>query len=319
MVVRIYYDGIQEGLWFQKMHPALAGTRLDPFPRNPPPLVARALSYDKPDIILTDDDENPILILEQTTEVPSGHNVGQRFARLAGAAKMRVPSVYFGPFKAYKHGGKTAGPRYMNLRLFYAIEKMALIEDTACTIINWPVDAACEILQTPAKDAHVREYMQLFFEHYDRHGMAGIVGYIKGSQYEVERKRERDHFAATQVRRPKRYDGPPPSVIIAPAARIATLRRADTSALRHPETIFYRIGMRYIRSDPYAGMALLYSYLYADGLPPVTRNVVLHFPKITITMWRALATGRMRKDERLFKMVADGILFKDGYLPKAQL
>lgn len=318
--MHIYYDGLHEGIWFQDLHPDLAGATLLPFPtaKKCPPQVAQALSYDRPDIILTDDDDNPILILERTTEVPSGHNVGQRFARLVGAAKMRVPSVYFGPFKAYKHGGKTAGPRYMNLRLFYAIDKLALAEDAACTIINWPVDPNCEILQTANKDDHVREYLKLFFDHYNQHGMVGINEHIKQSQYEADRKQERAHFAATQVRRPQQYNGPPPSVIIAPASRIAALNGAATQTLPHADTVFYAIGMTYVRSDPYAGMALLYSYLYADALPPRTRNIVLHFPEITIAMWRAAANGK-RKDERLFKMAADGILFSDGYLAKAQL
>lgn len=318
--MRIYYDDLPEGVWFQRLHPVLADIKLHPFPpiRNGPRLVAQALSYDRPDIILTDDNDSPILILERTIEVPSGHNVGQRFPRLVGAAKMRVPSVYFCPFKAYKHGGETQGPRYMNLRLFYAIEKMAALEATACTLINWPVNEACEILQTPEKDAHVREYLELFFDHYNKDGISGIIEHIKTSQYEVERRQEREHFAATQIRRPRRYDFPPPSVIIATAAHIPALAGADTSALSHPETVFYVIGMGGIRSDPYAGTALLYSYLYADGLPPRTRNLVLHFPKITIDKWRAAANGR-RKDARLFKIAADGILFSDGYLPKANL
>ena len=44
------------------------------------------LSYDRPDIILVDGD-TPILVVEETVEVPSGHNVGQRFARIAAAAQ----------------------------------------------------------------------------------------------------------------------------------------------------------------------------------------------------------------------------------------
>jgi len=121
--MEILYDSIQEGEWFKGLHPKLNNATMAPFPRNPNnEKIAKVLSYDRPDIVLIDNN-SPILVLERTREVPSGHNVGQRFARLVAAAQMQVPSVYFGPYKAYKHGNDTAGPRYMNLRLFYAIKK----------------------------------------------------------------------------------------------------------------------------------------------------------------------------------------------------
>src|SRR5436190_6706527 len=163
----VYYDSINEGAWFQSLHPKLAGAALQPFPRRAHATgdLARVLAYDRPDIVLTDGDA-PILVVERTVEVPSGHNVGQRFARLAAAAQMRIPCVYFGPYAAYKHGGITQGPRYMNLRLFYAIKKMAAIEDTASTTINWPVDRHYEIIKRPEKDARMRAYLDLYFAHY---------------------------------------------------------------------------------------------------------------------------------------------------------
>lgn len=320
--MRVYYDSLQEGLWFQSLHADLARAALNPFPsaQSAPPLIAQALSFDRPDIILTDDDEDrPILILERTREVPSGHNVGQRFARLVGAAKMHVPAVYFGPYKAFKHGGETAGPRYMNLRLFHAIEKMAEIEDSAITIINWPVDRHCELIQTAEKDNHVREYLNLFFQHYNAHGSEGINQRIRESAFEAERKREREAFAKAAVRNPKQYDVPPPSVKMVNTSSIRELAGVDVSALRYADTVFYKVGMTYIRSDPYTGTALLYSYLYCGGQPSRTRNMVLYFPHISIQMWRDVGRGRGRKDERLFRLVADGILFRDGYLPKLDL
>jgi hypothetical protein len=317
----IYYDGLQEGIWFQNLHGALAAATLHPFPKisEAPPLIAQALSFDRPDIILADEANNPILILERTIEVPSGHNVGQRFARLVGAAKMRVPSVYFGPFKAYKHGGETQGPRYMNLRLFYAIEILAAVEQSSVTVINWPVDADCEIIQNPEKDNHVREYLEIFLNYYADKGLNGINDHIKNSEYEARRVQEREDFIEADVRKSEQYDTPPPSVQVGITGEILELRGADLSALEFPETVFYDVGMKYIRSDPYTGVALLYSYLYCGGQPPRSRNMVLHFPNITIEMWRAVGRAGGRKDERLFRMVADGILFSDGYLPKLQL
>src|SRR2546423_1692293 len=103
--MQIYYDSIQEGDWFRGLHPTLKSAALLPFPnvRLQPVALKQVLSLDRPDIVLVDQ-EKPILVLERTREVPSGHNVGQRFARLVAAAQMRVPSVYLGPYAAYKHG-----------------------------------------------------------------------------------------------------------------------------------------------------------------------------------------------------------------------
>jgi hypothetical protein len=318
--VIIYYDSLQEGLWFQDLHPELAGSELRPFPPasgQTEPLRS-VLAFDRPDIILVDG-TRPILVVERTVEVPSGHNVSQRFARLVAAAQRGVPVVYFGPYAAYKHGGATQGPRYMNLRLFFALDELARIEKTAITIINWPIDTDFEVIQTPSiRDARMKEYMDLFFTLYKRHRLPGMLPQIMASSFERRQEEERQRFIATQVQKPEQYNVPPPSVVLGPTCVIAELARHNPTELSHEETVFYGVGMRYIRSDPYTGTALLYAYLYCGGLGTRSRNLVLHFPHITKEMW-IKASRTNRKDTRLFKLAADGIVFADGYLPKSAL
>src|SRR5262249_39799342 len=149
----IYYDDLQEGLWFQTLHPHLTSVELKPITGAVAQNAAltEVLAYDRPDVILVDDD-SPILMVERTVEVPSGHNVAQRFARMAAAAQCHVPIVFFCPYAARNHGGATEAPRYMNLRLFYALDNMAELESTAIETINWPVDSHYEVVQGPAKD-----------------------------------------------------------------------------------------------------------------------------------------------------------------------
>ncbi len=117
MTWTVYYDDIQEGVWFSSLHSALEDAVLAPITGavKENAALAKVLQYDRPDVILAHDGE-PVLVLERTVEVPSGHNVGQRFARLAAAAEDQRPLVYFGPFVAYKHGGKTAGERFVTVR-----------------------------------------------------------------------------------------------------------------------------------------------------------------------------------------------------------
>lgn len=320
-MLQIFYDSIQEGLWFQSLSSHLKDATLHPFPtsKDTPPKLAQALSFDRPDIILAQDYE-PIMILERTVEVPSGHNVGQRFARLVAGAQMQIPVVYFGPYAAYKHGGKTQGPRYMNLRLFYALEKVEAIEDTVITIMNWPVDDQFEVIQSPEKDTRMIEYLNLFFRYYDGSSdTTKFAEYLKNSQFRAEQVQERQQFIKDYVRGPEQYDNPPNSVSITNwknVSEIATVNPTDLT----DKILLYNIGMKNIRSDPYTGTAILYAYLYCGGLTNRTMSLVLYFPNVTSVKWKNVAGGeRERKDIRLFRLVADGILFSDGYIPKSQL
>jgi hypothetical protein len=319
--VEIFFDSIQEGIWFQRLHPALRDTILSSFPDRPimPKLLGEVLAYDRPDVVLTDKGK-PVLVVERTTEVPSGHNVGQRFARLVAAAQMQIPVIYFGPYAAYKHGGETQGPRYMNLRLFYALQNLARIEDTAVTTINWPVDENYEIIQGSEKDQRICKYLELFFELYPRLKISDITRKIMDSSFEQEQEQERQEFISTEIVNPEQYNDPPDSVIIAPAGSMPIFGEFEPNNLKRSEVVLYKVGMQNIRSDPYTGMAMLYLYLYCGGMRNRTRNMVLHFPNVNQEMWfEAASSSRERKDIRLFRLAADGILFSDGYLPQSSL
>ncbi len=319
-MLKIYFDSYQEGSWFQQLHKELGHAPLLPFPpqaqRDHLELV---LSYDRPDIVLVDNDR-PILVIERTIEVPSGHNVGQRFARLVAAAQAKVPVVYFGPYAAYKHGGATQGPRYMNLRLFEALKSMARIEGTAITTINWPVDSNYEIIQAPKKDARFREYLEMFFSLYEKMGLPKMLAEIKKSKFETEQQEEIRKFIKEKVVDAEQYDGPPTSVIINTLGNLPMLAKHNPADLDGENIILYNIGMTYICSDPYTGMAFLYAYLYCGGLKNKTHKLVLYMPNIRFSDWqKAAQSGRCRKDIKLFRLAADGILFRDQYVTRSNL
>lgn len=313
----IYFDSIQEGAWFQNLHRDLRESELAPFPSpkelvNYHPELQNALSLDRPDIILCDDGV-PILVVERTIEVPSGHNVGQRFARLVAAARHRIPVVYFGPYKAYKHGGATQGPRYMNLRLIYALDNMRDIYQTPVTTINWIVDDDCEIIRDESKDTRMKEYLSLFLELYKTGSFEALRRQIIASEFEKEQHKERGEFIDADVRNPEQYEGPPNSVaILNYRDMLATHPALADCELIDRESVLYNVGMRYVRSDPYTGMSLLYTYLYCGGLEDKQRNMVLNFSNLPKELWDAVAAKDTRKDVRLYKMVADCIIFPDG-------
>lgn len=306
----IFCDSLQEGLWFKNLHSDFRNASLMVIPGSQKEQkrlgIDRVLQYDRPDIVLKDNNQ-VIFVLERTVEVPSGHNVGQRFGRLVAAAKERIPVVYFGPYVAYKHGGITAGPRYMNLRLFYSLYNVSNYFNTAITTINWPVDAQYEVLKTPEKDYRLKEYMKLFLNYYNKFAMTGLTEYIKTSSFQNEQYIEQNNFAKNEIRNPEQYEAPPDSVEI---ISISKFERYYCKLPMLPRNInkieLYHVGMQNIRSDPYTGMAALYHYLYGSN----NLIQILHFPNIEYAEW--LSLGHKTKTYRMYKEFSAAILFSDG-------
>jgi hypothetical protein len=309
MAFTVLYDEPQEADWFKRLHPALKDAQEVAISEARLwPNVAGILGYDRPDIVLLADDR-PILVVEETVEVPSGHNVGQRFARLAAAAEHHVPCLYFGPYVARKHGGKTQGPRYMNLRLFGALDAMTRVTGSAVTTINWPVDDDCEVRRDADKDADVREYMATLLNIYAGQSEKAYNASLLASPIHARTLDDRAAFVAT-VRRAKQYDSPPESVQILARDTFITTHGHDprSDKIKADEIVMYNVGMTKIRSDPYAGMAMLYHYLYIAEFP--RRALILWFPEITHAMWKAASASAGRKDVRLFR---------DAFVSKADL
>jgi hypothetical protein len=315
----ILYDEPQEADWFRGLHPALKTAKEEAITvAQKWPSVKNVLAYDRPDIILLDGD-TPVLVVEETVEVPSGHNVGQRFARIAAAAEAGVPCLYFGPYVAKKHGGATAGPRYMNVRLFHALDAMERTTRAAITTINWPVDAQFEVRRDRAKDADVREYVATFMDLYAAaRDLKQVNAALLKSNIHSRMIVERNTFVKTSIRNPEQYDGPPDSVEFLKLSDFRK-RRPDVDGVLtgKAEVVLYNVGMNNIRSDPYTGMAMLYRYLYIAEHP--SRALTLWFPNITEAMWREAAARNNRKDIRLFRIAADAVLFADQFLPRARL
>lgn len=314
----IFYDSLQEGLWFKNLNRCFSNAHFVVIPNSKREQerlgIDQVLIYDRPDIILKHNGRI-ILVLERTVEVPSGHNVGQRFGRLVAAARQRIPVVYFGPYVAYKHGGDTAGPRYMNLRLFYSLRNLSDIFNTAITTINWPVDENCEVLKTPQKDIRIRQYVDLFLGYYTQYGMNGLTEYIKHSQFQEEQIIEQNDFARTKIRNPEQYNYPPESVQILSVHQFESFYHPlpDCLSCSVERIVAYHIGMTYIRADPYVGMSALYYYLYCDSQ---TAQILL-FPNISIAEWNEL--DKNTKTYRMFKEFGDAILFRDGLLLRREL
>ena len=313
----IYCDDFQEGIWFQSLDEHLADAEMKVIPSRRAEIerlgLYDVLKYDRPDIILQDNNET-ILVLERTVEVPSGHNVGQRYGRLLAAVEARIPTVYFFPYAAYKHGGKTAGPRYMNLRLFYALRRVSEMYNTAVTTINWPVDRQYEVLRTPEKDQRLKQYLKLFFDYYDKFGFNGLSEYMLQSDFQRQQYLEQDNFAQREIRNPEQYGVPPESLEIIPVSEFNRRYGLNVHfANQIQRVVLYHVGMTNIRSDPYTGMAALYTNLYGDE----SSAVILEFANIESARW--YQQNRLSKTYRMFKAFSDGIVFRDDFITHEDL
>lgn len=318
MAFTVLYDEPQEADWFKGLHKELEGAAEVPITEAKDwPSVAGVLGYDRPDIVLLSDDR-PILVVEETVEVPSGHNVGQRFARLAAAAEHKVPCLYFGPYVARKHGGVTAGPRFMNLRLFGALDAMVRTTGTAVTTINWPVDEDCEVRRDPHKDDDVREYVATVLGLYRGQPPTEFNKEVLASAIHARMLEERAVFVGT-VKKAEQYDLPPESVQVLTRETFTAAYGLDPRdhGISASEIVLYNVGMKKIRSDPYTGMGMLYHYLYIAEHKE--RALVLWFPEIDRATWNAAASRPTRKDVRLYKHAAEAILFKDDLVAKKDL
>ena len=315
----ILYDAPQEAAWFRGLNSKLADANEVAITNARDwPSMQMVLLYDRPDIVLLDG-EKPILVIEETVEVPSGHNVGQRFARIAAAAEAGVPFLYFGPYEARKHGGETAGPRYMNVRLFHALEAMVRITGSAVTTINWPVDQNHEVRRDQTKDEDVREYVATFLDLYEgQPDLRQLNAALLQSDIHRRMVAERNAFARNSINNPGQYDSPPPSVkILTPTEFRQRHGWLDGAFQGVSRFVVYKVGMNDIRSDPYTGASMLYRYLYVLDRP--SRVLVLWFPNITVEMWRTAAANDSRKDVRLFQITADAIRFSDQLLLRESL
>jgi hypothetical protein len=315
----ILYDEPHEAHWFRNLHPSLRNAREVAITDAKDWECVRAvLLYDRPDIVLLHENQ-PILVVEETVEVPSGHNVGQRFARIAAAAEAGVPCLYFGPYVAKKHGGDTAGPRYVNVRLFQALEAMERMTGSTVTTINWPVDSACEVRRDAEKDSDVREFVRTVLENFQKSQSVSLANQLLySSSVHTRMVKERNEFVRTMIQDPDQYDSPPASVMILSDQEFSS-KFGERLSVRcgKSEAVVYNVGMTKLRADPYTGMAMLYRYLYVAEFK--NRALVLWFPHISVAKWRAGSTGRSRKDIRLFSISADAIVFADQMLSKSEL
>lgn len=311
--ITIYADSFVEGEWFSGLSPRLDSARhrkLGPRGQNPPPVDA-LVEYDRPDIVLSDDGE-PVLVLEKTGEVPTGHNVGQRMARLVRAVEREIPVIKFFPFDARKHGDHSSVCN-LNIRLIRAFEEMTEIHDTPTLAVNWPADEHGELVDDGSENERISDLVHAFVE-------TGFDPRCPAFRAQLDRMEEAYQRRLEEYRQ---YGDPPPSVRILETGEVLAemgeqLTDEVSAALRRrEETVVYKIGMspeNCRREDPYTGTQFIYDYIWCrDGPEPEDkrRNLILHLPKIPRRRWREANPNDPSRKSCNWYLTANALVYRD--------
>lgn len=307
-VYKIFYDAYPEAEWFRALSPSFRNAVFEPINRSTDPKLLALLRYDKPDIILFKNNA-PVLSLEKTTEVPTGHNIGQRFGRIVCAAEEGVLGVYFGPFFARKHG-KFTSLCWINVRQLQAMLLLHKFHGVPSLAINWKADTNGELIRTGSESKELKALVRDLVAN----------NWKLNSPLVKEAEDTMRKEIATGLKRHTKYHVPPPSVTIIETSSYLTDPRFkkypfSKTFLRRKESLHYKVGMKAgLRSDPFTGMQMLYDYLCCRNGPKKSmrsRNLVLEIPDLTLADWNAV-TNKARKDKRLLQMFPDLLLLKDG-------
>lgn len=319
MVVHIYYDDLQEGKWFAGLSPYLSKVPLTNISsRGSNPLfIEKLLRYDRPDIVLVIDEE-PKLVVEKTSEVPTGHNMGQRFGRMVNAVEEGVMVAYFLPFKAMKHG-RYANLCYVNARLFEAFRTMEALHKVPVLAINWPCDNNYELIRDGSEDAQMKRLVnELFRANFDYEKVPVLTRIRRRMRQEYEER----------VKETPRYKMPPRTVSIVKTAGFLKVNRAGMTKdeklpaafLGREETVTYRFNMtpeKCRREDPYTGTQFIYDYIWCRNGPHPRdkfRNLVLMAPLVSKQRWLKANPDNPKRKSSVYYVTADVILLSDGII-----
>lgn len=102
-----------------------------------PTHLKQILYLDAPDVVVEKDDA-PIASVEISTEAGTGHNVFQRFGRIAAAVEQQVPALYIFPEGVWISRSEGGGWDTLNPLIFRTLEKLTSLYGVPATLFYHP-------------------------------------------------------------------------------------------------------------------------------------------------------------------------------------
>jgi hypothetical protein len=315
MSYEIWGDNENESLWFQALDSRLKLAKIQNIGQrgSNPKLIDSLVIYDRPDIILLFNSK-PVLVLEKTAEVPTGHNVGQRVARLVRAAEHEIPVLYFLPFDAKKHGAYS-GICSINTRLIKAMVRMSEIHNVPVLPVEWPSrDVDGELITDGSQDERLASLVSSLLDSFPMKWNKVTKQHESWLENELERRN--DAYPA--------YRNLPSSAKIEKTSKFLKSLSFDTvkysPLLNREMSLIYKMDMspdKCRREDPYTGTQFIYDYGWLrNGPRPVDRetNLLIHVPRITMKRWNEANPNDVQRKSSNWYLTADGIVLSDGII-----
>jgi len=313
---RIYCDSLIEAEWFQNLNEKFKDSKIikikERLKNNE--LIEDLIKYDRPDIILTKG-KKALLVVEKMREVPTGHNVGQRMARIVRASELQIPCIYFFPYRARKHG-KNSNICYVNARLFFAFNKINEIHNCSTVAVDWPTDADGELIGDEKKDLELKQII------------SNLINYSFNKDNNIFDKLKKNNSISYEkaIKTNPKYTKPPGSVKIVLTESILNkkkikkvLNNDDIQKLKkYKHSCIYTIAMKKEsckRQDPYTGTQFIYEYSYCRMGTQVenrAKNLILNFPLLKKDYFLSQNTNNPNTKSSNWYLIANAFLFKDG-------
>ena len=313
-MIKIFSDNLIEANWFKSLNKKFYNSKIELIKGRGKniDIIEKLISYDRPDIILLKNNK-PLLIVEKTREVPTGHNVGQRMARLVRALELKVPTIVFFPFDSRKHGEHT-GICNMNARILLAFKNMWKIHDCPIVALNWKSDDDGELIGDGSEDKEIISVLNnLEIESFS----------LKSKIFNKLRiNNENEYSKRINVR--KSYSKMPASVYAHKTVNFIKKfgeklnNKSRENLTKNEITIVYKIIMsedNCKRQDPYTGTQFIYDYCYCRKGKKVNdkkSNLVLLFPEIRKNIWEKKNPNDINTKSCNWYLTANLLLFKDG-------
>jgi hypothetical protein len=313
-VFEIWSDNLLEGDWFSSLDKRMANAPIRTIGKRGtnPKIIDDLVFYDRPDIILLNGGK-PVLVLEKTAEVPTGHNVGQRFARLVRSAEFGLPTFFFVPFDKRKQGVHSSMCN-VNARLLRAMLRVGQIHDCPVLPVNWPCDDNGELLTDGTENEEISRLVSAVLNEMQGLATREILDYEIWVASELSRR---------EAVYPS-YKVPPKSVkFIETETFIAAQpfhRESFAPLLSRSRSLVYVMDMspdKCKRQDPYTGMQFIYDYIWLrTGSRPQDRdtNLILHVPNVTKETWLDNNPDDYQTKSCNWYLTADAICLSDGVI-----
>jgi hypothetical protein len=252
-----------------------------------PTHLKQILYLDCPDIVI-EKDNFPVVSIEVSEEAGTGHNVFQRFGRLAAAVERKVPALYLYPEAVWVDRADGGRWDQINPLIFHTLEKVMEIYGIPALFFSYPTQFQARHPEPPigGGKGHRRDSdprfvnqpnsadpeMQDLFDTIDLMVHRQLTGGSPGSLVEEKRIQDRRAWMRDEYAKkggPTKKWSPETAAQTVPSAKVIDYiqKVLNTSYLPtgyfadRAETVVYCVNSKAVRADPYTGAFAALDYL----------------------------------------------------------